>query len=97
MSVALATRGLIRQCCFRDELVSLDRPQVQAVLEVRPKIRRATSPPTAAITPPAVISAQDLKPSQDVRSPADLAPVTKPTQTSVRELKPVIKKVEEDD
>ena len=96
MSVALATRGLIRQCCFRDELVSLDRPQVQAVLEVRPRIRRATSPPTAALSPPATISVTELRPSQDVKSPADLAPVTKPFQTSVTELKPIIKKVEEE-
>lgn len=96
MSVALATRGMIRSCCKLGQIVSMEHPQTQATLEVRPRIRLAGAPPTVTITAPVPISAQELKPVTGAKAPAAPAPVLKPSQTSTQELKPVIKKVEED-
>lgn len=96
MSVALATRGMIRSCCKLGQIVSREHPHTQAILEVRPRIRLAGAPPTATITSPVPISAQELKPVTGVKAPADASPDLKPTQTSGQELKPIIKKIEED-
>lgn len=37
--IALATRGVIIPCYQRDQIVSCDKPDVQAVLELRPVLR----------------------------------------------------------
>jgi len=94
--VALATRGMIRPCCKQDQIVSYDHPEVQAALEVRPRIRLAGAPPTGVVTAPVVTSAQELKPVVGAKAPAPASPDPKPTQTSAQELRPVIKKVTEE-
>jgi len=96
MSVALATRGMIRSCCKLGQIVSRESPHTQATLEVRPRIRLAGAPPTVTVTAPVPISAQELRPQTGATAPAPPSPDPKPTQTSTQELKPVIKKVEED-
>jgi hypothetical protein len=94
--VALATRGMIRPCCKRDQIISYDQPDVQAVLEVRPRIRQAAAPPTVAVTGPVMTGAQELRPVTGAKAPAPASPDPKPAQTSAQELRPIIKKVEED-
>lgn len=96
MTVALATRGMIKSCCKIGQIVSHDHPHTQAILEVRPRIRQAGAPPSVTITAPVTTSAQELRPVTGAKAPADVSPDPKPTQTSAQELKPVIKKIEED-
>ncbi len=96
MSVALVTRGMIRSCFKRDQIVSCTSPEFQSVLEVRPRIRNVASVPPAIVPVPVQIVVQELRPTTEAKSPSALSPVTSPTQTSVQELKPIIKKVEED-
>lgn len=97
MSVALATRGMIRPCCQRDQPTSLDKPQTQAVLEVRPRIRGITAPAAAAIIPPVMLSLAELKPeTTGAAAPAPLSPDPRPKSTTVQELRPVTKKVEKE-
>lgn len=96
MSVVLATRGMIRSCCKLGQIISREPPQTQAALEVRPRIRLAASPPAVTITAPVPVSAQEMKPQVGAKAPAAPSPDLKPSQTSGQELKPVIKKVEED-
>lgn len=94
--VALATRGMIQPCCKQDQIISYDQPDVQAVLEVRPRIRHAAAPPTAVVAGPVMTGAQELRPTTGAKAPAPADPDPKPTQTSAQELKPIIKKVEEE-
>lgn len=97
MSVALATRGMIRPCCLSDTIVSLDAPRMQQTLEVRPRIRAALGPPAPVLTPPVPITAQEVKPiMRRADAPAPPDPDPKPTQTSTQELKPRIVKAEEE-
>ena len=96
MTVALATRGMIRRCCKQDQIVSRTSPETQAVLEVRPRIRLAGAPPVAAVPVPVQLSAEELRPeTQSATAPVTTA-ADAPTQTSAQELKPVIKKVTEE-
>lgn len=95
MTVALLTRGMIRSCCKQDQIISRASPEFQGVLEVRPKIRLASTPPVAAVPVPVQLSAQELKPQSEATAPAPVI-VGAPTQTSAQELRPVIKKVEEE-
>lgn len=98
MTVALATRGMIRPCCKMDAVISRDTPQMKSVLEVRPTVRRVTGPAAAAVGPPVVSSVQELKPeTTDAKGPAPIVGTPKPVQTSAQELKPQIVKVEEED
>ena len=95
MTVELDTDGLVKSCCQMDEIISYDQPSMQ-VLEVRPRIRRVTTPPAPDLIPPATVSAQEVKPeTKDADGPA-LAPVTAPAQISSQEIKPVIKKITEE-
>jgi len=98
-AVCIATRGMI---CpphpQEEELISCDAPVLQQALEVRPRVRSVTgqmSPP--ATTPPVITSTQEIRPSGKMaQAPAPTNPDPKPSQTAVIELRPVIKKVEED-
>lgn len=97
MSVALATRGMIRACCAADTIVSLDPPAMQQTLEVRPRIRAALGPAAPPLTPPVAVSAQELRPvMQGADAPAPPDPDPKPAQTSTQELRPKIVKAEEE-
>jgi hypothetical protein len=87
---------MIQPCCKQDQIISYDHPEVQATLEVRPRIRRAGAPPTVTVTGPVTLSAQELKPVIGAKAPAPASPDPKPTQTSAQELKPVIKKITEE-
>jgi hypothetical protein len=94
--VAIATRGMVRSCCRQGGFICGDSPEVQAVLEVRPKIRYAAAPPSGDVTSPIMIGAQELRPSAGATGPGPADPDPKPTQTSAQELRPVIKRAEED-
>lgn len=97
MSVALATRGMIRPCCQKDQPISLDNPKTQAVLEVRPRIRGITAPAAPALTLPVVLSLAELKPTTtDAAAPPPPSPDPRPKSTTVQELRPVTKKVEKE-
>lgn len=97
MSVALATRGMIKNCCEQDQIISLDAPVTQQTLEVRPKIRQAASPPAPALLPPQTVATLELRPdTRSADAPAPPDPDPKPVQTSTQELKPTIIKAEEE-
>jgi hypothetical protein len=97
MSVALATRGMIQSCCQRDQVISFDKPGMQAVLEVRPRIRMATSPATPSLTPPVTTVAVELKPVvTGATAPTPPSPDSRPKETTALELRPVIKKAEKE-
>lgn len=87
---------MIRPCCKQDQIISYAHPEVQATLEVRPKIRLAGAPSTVIINAPVTLSAQEMRPVVGVRAPAPVLAGLKPTQTSAQELRPVIKKIEEE-
>jgi hypothetical protein len=77
--------------------MSVSAPQMKAVLEVRPTVRRASSPAAAAVGPPVMTSVQELRPdTTDAKGPAPIVGTTKPVPTSAQELKPQIVKVEEE-
>ena len=97
--LCLVTRGMI--CVpYKAEVVPLlscDEPSMMSAVEVRPRIRSVVSPAPPMITAPIVTSAGELKPvMRDVNAPSDPDPNPRPTQTGAVELRPVIKKVEED-
>lgn len=97
--LCLVTRGYI--CVPRTveviPLLSCDEPRMTAALEVRPRIRSVAAPAPSMITTPIVTSASELKPvMRDADAPAAPDPDPRPTQTGAVELRPVIKKVEED-
>jgi len=94
--VTLATRGMIQGCCKQGQIISYVKPDVQATLEVRPRIRRAAAPPVVTVTTPVTLSAQELRPVVRVKTPAPVSPDPRPTQTSTQLLRPIIKKVEEE-
>jgi hypothetical protein len=87
---------MIRSCCQQDQVISFDKPEVQATVEVRPKIRGAGAPPTVIVASPVTMSAQELRPETTEAAGPVTTAADKPVQTSVQELRPVIKKVEEE-
>lgn len=97
--LCLVTRGMI--CVPRDveisPLISCDAPQVQSVLEVRPKVRSIIQPPQPAITSPVATSSQELRPEpRKAEAPAPPSPDPRPVVTVTLELKPDPKKAEEE-
>lgn len=97
MSVGLATRGMIQSRCLHEQVISFDKPQMQAVLEVRPRIRQVASPPAAALTPPVMMTAVELKPlTWDAAAPTPPSSDPKPHGKSAMELRPVMKKAEKE-
>lgn len=97
--LCIITRGMI--CVPRDAevipLVSCAEPVMQEVLEVRPRMRTIISPPVPGLTPPVTLSGQELRP---IMRKADGLPLPdpnpKPVPTVVIELRPTVKKAEED-
>jgi len=97
--LCLITRGFI--CVPRSveivPLISCDEPRMTAAVEVRPRIRSVAAPVPSSITTPIVTSAGELKPvMRDADAPSASDPDPRPTQIGAVELRPVIKKVEED-
>jgi hypothetical protein len=96
-ATGLVTRGYI--CCdiTQNQVVSFDKPELVAILEVRPKIRWVEGPQPQTPPPPTVTTAQELRPRMVGRVEAP-APVTEgPKQVSAQELRPKIVKAEEED
>lgn len=101
-STSLVTNGFI---CYQGQPIlvpvpepaSLDTPAIVGTVEVRPKIRRVTSPDTSAQPKPAVTSAQELRPRVVGKVPADIPETKPPTTRTAQELKPRIVKAEEED
>jgi hypothetical protein len=88
---------MIKSCCQRDQVISYDKPQMQAVLEVRPRMRGATTPAAPALTPPVVMTSIELRPvTLGAKAPAPSSPDPRPAQTSAKELRPIMKKAEEE-
>jgi hypothetical protein len=78
-------------------LVSCEEPVMQEALEVRPRMRTVISPPVPGLTPPVPISGQELKPiMRRADGPPPPDPNPKPVPTVVIELRPTVKKAEED-
>ena len=95
--IAIATRGMINYCYQEDQLVSFDRPAVRAALEVRPRIRYAETPPAGPVTAPHITATLELKPEPtSVTAPAPPADDMKPVPIVAINLRPVIKKIEEE-
>jgi hypothetical protein len=82
----------------QEQFISCDFPVMQQALEVRPTVRSVSgqiTPPVVA--PPVVLSTQEVRPSaKSAKGPAPANPNPKPAQTAALELRPIIKKVEED-
>jgi hypothetical protein len=88
---------MIHSCCQRDQVISYDKPQMQAVLEVRPRIRQAATPPAPALTPPVMMTAVELKPlTWNATAPAPPSTDPKPQEIAAFELRPVMKKAEKE-
>lgn len=96
--VAIATRGMINYYYYQEEhLVSLDKPQFRQAVEVRPKIRYAETPAAGPITAPHITATLELKPEPTgVTAPAPPADDMKPVPVVAINLRPVIKKIEEE-
>jgi hypothetical protein len=78
-------------------LLSCDEPVMTGTVEVRPRIRSVAAPAPSTITTPIVTAAAELKPvMRDADAPAEPDPDPRPQQTGAVELRPVIKKAEED-
>lgn len=99
--LCLVTRGMI--CIPRDvhveitPLVSCAEPVMQEALEVRPRLRTIVAAPVPGLTPPVLVSGQELKPiMRKADSPPTPDPSPKPVPTVVIELRPTVKKAEED-
>ena len=92
----LVTRGYI--CCdfMEDQLQSFDQPQFKSVLEVRPKVRNAATPPVPPPGTPAPVTAQNLKPRGRAKAPAPTPVGVEPKPVTAQNLKPKIVKAEED-
>lgn len=94
--LCLVTKGMI---CVTEAalLISCDEPVMTSALEIRPRIRNVAAPPAAAVAIPVVTSAEELKPvMRDADAPPEPDPDPRPKPTVTIELKPVIKKAEED-
>jgi len=86
---------MIKSCCQRDQVISYDHPQTQAALEVRPRIRSATTPAAPTLTPPLTRAILELKPrTEDAVAPAPPSPDPRPESITAQELRPITKKVE---
>ena len=96
-AIAIATRGMIFFCPQEEQLISFDTPQVRQTLEVRPRIRYAETPPAGAITAPTMITTLELRPEpKSIVAPAPPADDMKPVPVVAINLRPVIKKIEEE-
>lgn len=95
--VAIVTRGMINYCYQEEELISFDKPQLRQALEVRPKIRYVETPPTEPITHPMTTATIELRPEPvSIKAPAPPADDMKPVPVVAINLKPIIKKIEEE-
>lgn len=97
--LCLVTRGMV--CVpYKAEIVPLlscDEPVVTSALEVRPRIRSVHTPAPPSITAPIVTSTRELRPvMRDADAPAPASPDLRPKPIVTIELKPVIKKADED-
>lgn len=78
-------------------LVSCRTPETLQILEVRPRIRGLVAVPIAQPTLPVTISAKELRPiMRSARSPAPPSSGNTPIPHVVIELRPHIKKAEEE-
>lgn len=95
-ATGLVTRGFI--CCdfMQDQLQSCDKPLFQSVVEVRPRVRNAATPPAGAPGTPSPVTAQELRPSAKAEAPAPAPAGLKPSSTSATVLRPKIVKAEEE-
>lgn len=99
VGLCLVTKGMVcvPYSAEGGTLLSCDSPSMSGTVEVRPKIRNVSGPTAATITSPVVVAASELKPVlREVDAPSTPDPDPKPSQTGAVELRPVIKKVEED-
>ena len=99
-STSLVTQGYI---CYQGQPIpvptpaSLDSPEVQKALEVRPKIRFAqslTTPPTAK---PVITSVQELRPQLSGRVVSEPPPSKPPMVRTIQELRPKITDAKEEE
>ena len=96
-AIAIATRGMIFFCPQEEQLISFDKPSVRQTLEVRPKIRYVETPPTGPITHPMTTATIELRPEPvSVEAPAPPADDMKPVPVVAINLRPIIKKIEEE-
>lgn len=99
--LCLITRGFIcnpyEAVVEFSPLVSCDEPVVRQTLEVRPRVRSMAIEEPAQPTLPVTTSAQEVKPiMKRADAPAPPSPDNKPVPHVTIELRPVIKKAEED-
>lgn len=97
--LCIVTRGLICNPIDAEitALVSCRTPEMRRTLEVRPRIRGLVATPTAQFTLPVTISAQELRPSmKGVDAPTLPTPDNRPVPHVVIELRPTIRRAEED-
>lgn len=99
--LCIITRGLI--CNPTDAvveyspLVSCREPEIRQTLEIRPRLRGLIAEPDPVPTLPVTTSAQEIKPiMKSADAPAPPTPDNKPVPHVTIELRPVIKKAEED-
>lgn len=96
-ALAIATRGMVFFCPQEEQLVSFDKPQFRQAIEVRPKIRYAETQPSDPVGTPLITAAVELRPEPtEVTAPAPPADDMKPVPVVAINLRPVIKKIEEE-
>jgi hypothetical protein len=97
--LCLVTRGYV---CVPEEaevmpITSCASPDVQQILEVRPRIRGLVAEVPSSVDTPVTTSTQELKPSmRGVTAPEPPSPDNRPVPHVTIELRPIIKDVEED-
>jgi hypothetical protein len=94
-ALALVTRGYL--CCdlAQNQMVSCDRPEFVGIVEVRPKIRQAETPPPGP-TPAMSLTATELRPGLEGRAEVLTPSPEGPKMVSAQDLRPKMGKAEED-
>lgn len=95
--MAIVTRGMVYPPS-RIDVVVCDSPTMQAVVEVRPAIRGTVPPPVVGPAGVPRATASTVRPQiRKTRGPEQQPPANEPKVVSSTDLRPVIRKAEEEE